>query len=159
VALGDGIIVALDLSTVSTGVAIGNPGNSSALMCTTIAPKSKDSTERAFAIAEAVAEMCRECSKLGPVVLAIEELHSIRNMKTTRVLAMLLGMVMQSTHGIVQSVVMVHQATAKSAVGAGSFAQAGKEAVQAAVSARGHAFKNADEADAVAVWYGARGKL
>lgn len=159
-------VLALDLSTTATGVVYGDWGALKVEEMFTIKPKvvkaptivdplmKSAAQERIWAIAMELKEHYERISvEHGHPVVVIEALQSVRNARTTRLLAML--------HGAVQvafrlagcaRVYWVHQGTAKAHIGA----VGGKAAVMKRVKGLGYRPKTQDEADALCVWLAAK---
>lgn len=148
--------MALDLSTTSTGVAMGCPATP-ALRTLTIKPHTEakaSAHERIVSVTEQVVNLYRDlqsATNSSPYVV-IEELASIRNGKTTKMLARLHGAVEYALKRCGAPAVMwVHQATAKARLGLPP-TRSDKAAVMKRVKALGYRPSNFDEADAVAVY-------
>lgn len=143
-------VIALDLSTTATGVAAGKPHEYLEHLLT-IRPAPGETQDRIIDVAMQVRALYAEVvmvKQCKPVVV-MESLSSVRNARTTRVLAQLHGAVMMALRdaGCAQ-VMWVHQATAKRFLGV----KGGKVEVMKRVKALGYAPSNHDESDALAVW-------
>jgi Holliday junction resolvasome RuvABC endonuclease subunit len=142
--------MALDLSTVSTGVVVGaNAWHSDRPYIFTVKPEEPKApvAQRIQSIATQLA-LTAQNNRVDRVV--IERLSSVRNGRTTRVLAMLHGAVLQAIHLYAPSAVVlwVHQSSAIAHIGA----KRGKDGTAKRVRALGYAFKNQDEADALCIF-------
>lgn len=145
------LVIGLDLSTVSTGVVVGDPAMLKASHCMTIKARGRSVRERIWHMAmEVKAEVANaSCVHQKTPIVVIEELGSIRNGKTTKVLSQLHGAVYAALKFTsCEDIGWVHQSTAKAHIGA----VGGKEAVLKRVKALGFRPGNSDEADAFAVW-------
>jgi Holliday junction resolvasome RuvABC endonuclease subunit len=148
----DHTIIALDLSTTCTGVAIGKPSGARPSAVYSVKRQHKDQLHNLVALTNEIRTLVQ--SVAGPRILAIEDLHSTRNANTTKLLASLRGAVVYACAPLCEyKVVFVHQAQAKKHLRLPG--NADKAVVFDMIKTMGIPVANEDESDACAVWYAA----